>query len=844
MDRHFSENTIISMRESIAGASGNEVFFLGHTDGTGFVTSVEALARGNRDAVAAIVVAASCGDVVIHNHPSGNLTPSHADIEIASILGNQGVGFIIIDNLAERSYVAVNPFIPQELHKIAFPDIESYYAPAGILAASLKGYEFREEQVRMAFLVTEALNEDKVSLIEAGTGTGKSLAYLLPAAVWAARNKERIVISTNTINLQEQLIRKDIPFILRNAGINFKAVLVKGRSNYLCKRKLSGIRREPALFPDESTDELKTIIAWSEKTVEGCKSDLSFLPRHETWEELCCESDQCSKAKCPHYNGCFFFAARRDAASADLLVVNHALLMSDVVVRQEAGYDSSAILPPFKRLICDEGHHLEDVATSHFASQLSRQGLSKLIGKLQYPKKPGKGILPQLSNMLAREIPEELDELYLAIASILEDRLIPECGKLSDSLTRTMDAVGMALLALLKRSGATQGEHTLRLTPSVYSTAAWQEIEGNSTNLAKQISTYTVAIKDCCKACEKLPDETAARFASIITDLKGIRGRLESASSNLLFFCENDNKFCRWIEVHKGSKGMSVKLCFAPLEVAASLRSAVFEKFRTVIITSATLAVSDKFSYLKKRTGIDLLPKDRVTELLLASPFDFARQAFVGIPSDLPEPASPAFASAIEDFLMNAVKITQGRAFILFTSYELLSRIYDRLKIPLDSIGLTPLRQGEASRHILISRFKKEKNAVLFATDSFWEGVDVQGKALELVVITRLPFRVPTEPLLEARAEHISEEGGDPFREYTVPQAVIKFKQGFGRLIRSRDDRGAALVLDVRVLTKNYGNSFLKALSGTKPYAGSRAETLEKMNLFFTSLTESRALKK
>ncbi|WP_370543335.1 JAB domain-containing protein [Geobacter sp. OR-1] len=294
------------MRDAIAETAGNEVFFLGHTDGTGFVTSVEPLARGNRDMVAAIVVTTSCGDVVIHNHPSGNLTPSQADIEIASILGNQGVGFIIIDNRAERSYIAVTPFIPQELHKLDYPDIESFYAREGILASSLKGYEFREEQIRMAFLATEAFNEDKIALIEAGTGTGKSLAYLFPAVLWAARNKERIVISTNTINLQEQLIRKDIPLIQRHSGINFKAVLVKGRSNYICKRKVLGIHQEPALFQDEFAEELKAILAWSEKTVEGCRNDLSFLPRQETWEELCCEADQCSRIKCPHYAGCVF----------------------------------------------------------------------------------------------------------------------------------------------------------------------------------------------------------------------------------------------------------------------------------------------------------------------------------------------------------------------------------------------------------------------------------------------------------------------------------------------------------------------------------------------------------
>jgi ATP-dependent DNA helicase DinG len=275
--------------------------------------------------------------------------------------------------------------------------------------------------------------------------------------------------------------------------------------------------------------------------------------------------------------------------------------------------------------------------------------------------------------------------------------------------------------------------------------------------------------------------------------------------------------------------------------VADSLRKALFEQIRTVVVTSATLAVGEKFAYLKGRTGIDRIPAERVCELLLHSPFDFARQAFVGIPSNLPEPTTKAFQGALEGCLLEALEISQGRAFVLFTSYDLLGKVYDRLAETLKAQGLTPLRQGQASRHIILSRFRREKNAVLFATDSFWEGVDVQGKALELVIITRLPFRVPTEPLLEARAEHITAGGGDPFREYTVPQAVIKFKQGFGRLIRSREDRGAALVLDSRVLTKNYGRSFLKALTGTRQVTGTQDEVLAGMREFFTPSPKSPA---
>jgi ATP-dependent DNA helicase DinG len=270
-------------------------------------------------------------------------------------------------------------------------------------------------------------------------------------------------------------------------------------------------------------------------------------------------------------------------------------------------------------------------------------------------------------------------------------------------------------------------------------------------------------------------------------DLKGITGRLETAVENLRFFIGHNEDFCHWYEVKKTGKGMSVKLCSSPLEVAESIKTVIMEKFRTVVLTSATLAVGDRFDYLEGQTGISLLPRSRVTELLLASPFDYARQAFVGIPADMPEPTASGYEPALRTLLLEALAISQGRAFVLFTSYDLLGRMYAGLAEPLTRLGLTPLRQGEMNRHLLLSRFRKEKNAVLFGTDSFWEGVDVQGKALEMVVIARLPFRVPTEPILEARAEHIAAAGGDPFMEYTVPQAVIKFKQGFGRLIRSRE---------------------------------------------------------
>jgi ATP-dependent DNA helicase DinG len=438
-------------------------------------------------------------------------------------------------------------------------------------------------------------------------------------------------------------------------------------------------------------------------------------------------------------------------------------------------------------------------------------------------------------------VPEALDDLYLEAAALLESSLIPKRNSLAETATRVMDAIGVALLSHLK-TGYGKEEAKLRLTPPLYATVFWRDVEGHVRELTHELADYIAALGGFLKVCGKLPDRVLEKLAGPLVDLRGIKGRLERAVENLLFFIGKEEGFCRWFEAQRGSKGMSVRLCSSPLDVAATIKTAILDKFKTVVLTSATLAVGERFDYLEQRTGINLLDGQRVSELLLASPFDYEHQAFVGIPADMPEPAAPGYEAALADCLTKALVISQGRAFVLFTSYDLMNRVYRRLDRSLADAGLTPMRQGEVNRHLLLSRFRKERNAVLFGTDSFWEGVDVQGRALELVVITRLPFRVPTEPILEARAEHIAASGHDPFMAYTVPQAVIKFKQGFGRLIRSRDDRGAVLILDSRVLSKNYGRSFLKSLPHTRLVKGDGSEVFEVMAGFFTPSLSSPAL--
>lgn len=830
MNKYFTDDALLLMRHEIKQARGNEVFFIGRTNVDGIVCEAETIARGSKVAVPAIISRAGSGDVVIHNHPSGGLEPSTADMEIASVCGNQGIGFAIIDNDCSRCYQVVAPYTEKKGELLSLDEIGRLFAADGMMA-HLKGYELREEQVRMAFAVAEAFNGDRMALVEAGTGTGKSLAYLAPAILWAVRNNERIVISTNTINLQEQLIKKDIPFLAKNSKVEFKAVLVKGRTNYACLRKLEHAEAEPSLFPDESSVELTNIIEWSRCSQDGCRSDLAFIPHRNTWEEVCCEADQCGRSKCKHFNRCFFYRARRESSSARLLVVNHALLLSDIVLKKETGYDATAILPPFTRLIFDEGHHLEDVATSHLSLIIARGSILKQLLRLVPQKANRGGLLTIISSRITRGLPDSLEGLYTELSALLETHLLPKTHDLTGLTERTMDWLALAMGHAA--GGISGGEQKLRITPEVELKPLWSEIKGRLHTLADALNDYASALRTLLRRSKDLPEKLYEKLSDHLLDTGGIEGRLQGVADGLLFFVSRAEGYCRWIEVKTGSRGLQARVCAAPLDISAQVKETILDRLKTIIVTSATLTVGGDFGYLKKRTGFGLLPKERLTELRLASPFDYATQTFVAIPEEMPEPTATGYREALEEHILRAVTISHGGAFILFTSYDLLNRVYTALSPKLARLGLTALKQGDTGRHTLLAGFRKEGNAVLFGTDSFWEGVDVKGDALRLVIIARLPFQVPTEPVQQARAEKIKADGGDSFRDFSVPQAVIKFRQGFGRLIRSRDDRGAVLILDRRVTNKNYGRIFLRSLPDTEIVKGDSAAIFSRMELFF-----------
>jgi len=809
----FSSDCSVLIRHEIRQARGNEVFFIADVDDNGQMISAEAIARGNQHAVPAILSRATAGQMVLHNHPSGDLTPSDADLDLASIAGNNGIGFGIIDNDCQRCYLVVAPHAPRVGEQLSFDELEQVFGTSGLLAKHLKGYEQREEQVRMAYSVATAFNENTVALIEAGTGTGKSLAYLIPALLWAVRNDQRVVISTNTINLQEQLIKKDIPLLQRHAATEFAACLVKGRGNYLCLRKLEGILDEPSLFPDSATEELQAIAAWSETTRSGCLSDLSFHPAREVWDDLRCEADQCGRSRCPQFNRCFFYKVRRDASSARLLVVNHALLLADIALRRESGYDATAILPPFSRLIIDEAHHLEEAATSALSVRVNRSGLIRQLARLS-PSGGRAGILNVLNTKIGKELPDELDGLYQELSGLIEAALIPQTHELAARVDRELDWLAQAVQNELRVSDGHQGmELKQRITTEVRATPFWSEVQIRLQRMGEQLNELTGSLGALDRAAAKLPDTIRQTLDGLLTDAFGIGMRLSAVARELIWFCDDDQEACRWFEVKQTNRGSLATVCVAPLDVAETIKNSLLDPIPTVVLTSATLTVGGSFGYVRRRTGLDLLDPERLQELSLASPFDYAQQSLVAIPRDLPDPTSSAFRQPLADAVLKAVSLSGGGAFVLFTSFDLLRQTHGLLKGQLERQGLTVLRQGEGGgRHQLLASFRKEQHAVLFGTDSFWEGVDVKGDALRLVVIVRLPFQVPTEPIQQARAERITALGGDPFREMSVPQAVLKLRQGFGRLIRSRTDRGAVLILDSRIVTKNYGKRFLKSL--------------------------------
>lgn len=857
IERLIHEKVRAAMRRTIEEYDGAEVFFVGKLDEHRMVETVEPHAYGNQDAVPVIEPVVHPGDVVIHNHPSGNLEPSQADIEVASRLGNSGVGAYIVDNACECLRIVVPPREPRRRQRLRASRLEEFLAPMGPVARAMgEGWEERPQQREMLTTVAEAFNNDGICVVEAGTGVGKSMAYLIPAIFWATLNGEKVVVSTNTINLQEQLIQKDLPFLKKHLGVSFQAELMKGRGNYLCRRKASFLQRQPDFFADEATvSEIQALLGWADKTQDGSLSDLAFVPEAEAWESVSCDADNCPRIKCPFYNQCFFYNARQRVAAADIIVVNHHLLMADLEVRRESdNYTSTAVLPAYRRIVLDEAHNVEDVATQYFGIRISARTFDRPLGRLVRRERPNAGLLPFLRDRLATlNFKEPLKVVDDAVALIAED-LIPLRMDAAQAVRHLMETASEGAGEILAARRESQGREThLRITEDVEATPFWsRRMHGAIKQLAEKLDRLAAGLRKVRSAMLKAPDaKDREELGNPAGEIQSIANRLELRAKQLLRFYHVGENQCRWIETIRpsGNRPPIVRIVSLPLEVQQDLNHAVYRRVGTVVMTSATLAVDGQFDFFLERIGLgaehaDSDTRERIETLQLDTPFDYARQALVGVPVDMPDPRDATFTETAMQFLLPALQVSRGSAFVLFTSYRQLNEVYQRMAPLLRPMGYSCLRQGDENRRALLMRFKNDPTSILFATASFWEGVDVPGDALKLLVIAKLPFRVPTDPLMQARAERLEELGVDSFNHYALPTAVIRFKQGFGRLIRTREDYGAVLILDRRVATQRYGQTFINSLPTAEAHRKPAFELIEDLQAFFADVENRRAANK
>ncbi len=697
--------------------------------------------------------------------------------------------------------------------------------PGGKISQHLKGFEAREQQQRMMRDVVEAYNESKIALIEAGTGTGKSMAYLLPAILWAAKYQERTVISTHTIPLQEQLVQKDIPLLLKALGLDLKAVLVKGMGNYVCMRKFDDHSVMLPTLSEKDAGEMAVLQNWLSSTSDGSRSDMPIVPSRNVWDQIGAEPDTCNWRKCSHFQQCHFAKARSKAAEAQIIVVNHHLLFADLSKRAaEGNYTGTAVLPLYQHLIIDEAHNIEDVATDYFAKHVSRYEAARLMARIASDRH---GRLTDLKKAIIDCIIKKRQNNPSSDLQRISLRLDTDLGaqkrEINQRFGDTFQAFSNFITGIEEPASDVEqppelADARLRVLPKHQQHTEWKEgIVPQVTELVNSIGHFTSGILSVVDEIEKLKDEDVKeRCQSMCHDIKGLGIRLAGYGSILheIAHTECPKERVRWIENQPNRGIPNVDLVDASLDIAEVLREYLFEVFPTVVMCSATLTVNREFQFLRKRLGISD-PKvgvKEVQESCYDSPFDYEKQALLIVPNDIPAPSDIKFTDAATESILDAITASRGNALVLFTSYQMLKAVYQRLYPKMQSQRLIALKQGDDSRTTLLQRFRETDRSVLFATYSFWEGIDISGDALRCVVIVKLPFKVPSEPLIQARTESIAEKGGDPFMDYSLPLAIVKFKQGFGRLIRHQRDRGCIVCLDSRLINKRYGEKFLYSL--------------------------------
>jgi len=710
----------------------------------------------------------------------------------------------------------------REDYQIPLSDIQAYLGKGGKAEKLLPGFEERPAQIEMASLVAESLNGESNLLLEAGTGTGKSLAYLLPAALFAVFRGETVTVSTHTITLQEQLINKDIPLLRRLLGREVSAVVSKGRANYLCLRCWRGALREPR---GEDVHFLMALAVWLAQTADGDGGKTAFLAHEkDKWLSFCASKENCTAPNCAFSRSeCFVFRNRKAAAEADILILNHSLLLADAASQKD-------FLPRTPSLIIDEAHHLEKVAEEQLSARLDYYELVFALARLQRKGEGGRGP----AGILDRLTREAETRLKGAEERALFEQNMFETENALNRCYSCADVFFSSLRAAFIREALKEGFYPakIRLLQKTREMPFWPELAGQARELAKALTDLEKAVFSLLEDMEE--DEENGGGVSGRDELRNSALNCRSLAQVLSACLELEQRLenhVAWVEFKDAEKRPSLHM--APVELGRLLQKCLYEQKKTIIMTSATLTANNSFRHFKKAVGLDLLPEPPA-QAVLPSPFYYQEQALLAICDDLPNPAAAGeieFAGEAAALLKEMITALQGRSLVLFTSHHQLKAVWQEISAPLEEAGITVLAQGiSGGRNSILQRFRQEPRACILGANTFWEGIDVVGEKLSLVVMVKLPFSHPNTPTLAARAEKIAERGGNSFEEYTLPQAIIAFKQGFGRLIRSGEDMGVFCLLDRRIFEKSYGRQFISSLPQMRVVKGKKETVIRSMS--------------